>query len=522
MRILTLALMLALILGSSAMAEFNLDSLLIKSVGGPEAVQAIENARSFRAEGKLDFNGMPGVYTTTLVPPDKYVTEIDLGALKIRQGFDGAIAWQTNPNGSVSILSGYERRELLKSLYFESFSYLIPDRLPGDIAYNGLTTRRDTAYHEVVFYPLGQDTVRVLFDVATGRQRFVESEVDNLQTNTSIEGYRKFGGIVFPTRTVLTGVGAPLAISMQIDTVVIDEPTELSIFDYPESSGDRLHFPEGKDSVVVAVKYLNGHIYVLATVDGAEPRWFILDSGTSAVILDRAWADSLPLEKSGTMVAKGMGGYEDVSLLRIDSLKIGELTLVDHICGTLELSTIGFTPPTGHPFGGILGHDFLAELPMMLDYRAGRLIVYTPETAPSPVSGAELPCRFTSGVPTVTATLDGVSGDFLVDLGNPFGVIVHQQFAREHHLNDILLDVRDFEGGLGGIGGSALGQSGMAQQLNFGSFALDSIRVLLPETTSGLAGSEEIAGNIGNLVLQNFRLFLDYANNRLVFYPHES
>jgi hypothetical protein len=59
----------------------------------------------------------------------------------------------------------------------------------------------------------------------------------------------------------------------------------------------------------------------------------------------------------------------------------------------------------------------------------------------------------------------------------------------------------------------------MADSLRIGDIRIDSLRVIIPETSGGLAGSEELAGNIGNRVLENFRLLLDYGSRQVIFYP---
>ena len=51
-----------------------------------------------------------------------------------------------------------------------------------------------------------------------------------------------------------------------------------------------------------------------------------------------------------------------------------------------------------------------------------------------------------------------------------------------------------------------------------GDILIRSLRVILPEDSTGLSGSEEIDGNIGNLLLENFRVLFDYKRYRVIFY----
>ena len=137
----------------------------------------------------------------------------------------------------------------------------------------------------------------------------------------------------------------------------------------------------------------------------------------------------------------------------------------------------------------------------------------------APSGGAEVPFTLTIQVPTITAELDGISGEYLVDLGSGFGLIVHKHWSEVNHLEERLSDMQDYSVAIGGVGSNLRGKSGTAARFAFGGVEIDSLRVVLPEAGDGLAGSKELAGNMGNLLLQQFRLLFDYYDSRLIFYP---
>ena len=90
---------------------------------------------------------------------------------------------------------------------------------------------------------------------------------------------------------------------------------------------------------------------------------------------------------------------------------------------------------------------------------------------------------------------------------------------RKNGLDTLLSDIRPAPHLIGGVGGDVGGESGLADSLRIGEIRIDSLRVLIPESSGGLAGSEELAGNIGNKVLENFRVLLDYGSRQVIFYP---
>ena len=121
----TFAFILISALSSQAL---DLDSLFVQSVGGPEAVEKLRQIQTVHTEGSVLFNGVPGTYESYFMAPDRFYLETDLGQIRLIQAYDGATAWQMDANGFVSQVDGYEKRQLLDQIYFESYSYILKDR----------------------------------------------------------------------------------------------------------------------------------------------------------------------------------------------------------------------------------------------------------------------------------------------------------------------------------------------------------------------------------------------------------
>jgi hypothetical protein len=172
---------------------------------------------------------------------------------------------------------------------------------------------------------------------------------------------------------------------------------------------------------------------------------------------------------------------------RTDSLTVGDLVLLGQVGGVMDLSGLGLGSRDGDlPFGGLLGYDFISRFPILVDYSAGTLTVYAPESYAQPDGGSPVPFEFTMQVPTVQAELDGLPGRFLVDLGNPMGVIVHRDFSRKNNLLATLKNVTDLSVGIGVV-------AGWRQMAEAESFVLarriERRSVVLPDSGSALTGS---------------------------------
>ena len=517
-RLLIAGLLLQVLALSLPASAFDLDSLLARSIGGGEALDSVRALKTYRIEGVMVLNGTEGRYVEYFKAPNKLRSQLEFPEFEFAQGFDGQTAWKVDHNGQPLVLSGAEAAEILRSVFVASFSYLIPERIPSQRKYLGINPMGQPPRHKVVFIINESDSILTWYDEVTGHNVMAVSKLDDMVLQNTNDDFRLVGGILWPFRQTLQAIGAPLTMDLTCREIAINVPLDDSLFRIPESRAADFHFPAGSSAVTIPINYHNGHLKVTATINGRTKAWFILDSGASANMFNRSLAEELELTAVGSMAAKGLGGYEEITLVQTDSITIGDLTLIGQVAGSLELGLLGGDGPEGLQFGGVLGYDFLSRFPINIDYHNSLLTVYNPEAFVPPSGGVEIPFHLTLSIPTVTATLEGIEGEYIVDLGNPFGLIIHPLFAEASNLVDKLDHVRDVGMAIGGIGGEIGSRTGFAEQFRLGGVELSGLTVLLAEGAGGLTQSEDLAGNIGNLVLENFRVLLDYAGRRLILY----
>ncbi len=503
----------------STAAAFDLDSLLVESVGGEAAFERLRTVENIHATGEIKLNQQAGRFDMWVAVPNKVYLEVDFGPFSLVQAYDGTTAWQRDHNGSITELTGYEKRELLKQAYFQTYSYLFMERIPGGVTYGGLVELDSAMFHQVLFCPLDGDTVYGYFDMATGLQVRSVSYLDNLETITYSDDYRAVEGVMMSFHSLAMAAGASLSSEFILDRVDFDSDMDRDVFTRPGTAVTDFRFPVGSDSVVVPFAYVAGHIYVPATINGRKKVRLILDSGASANIFHAPALAGLDLPRVGSLPAKGVSGYEEVALVRTDSVAIGTLLLYSQVAGSLDLGGIGQSEVAGEPFGGVLGYDFLSRFPLLVNYETQTLTVYDPNDFVPPEEGVEIPFQLTMQIPTVDAQLVGVPGKFIVDLGNAFGLVVHEDFWKSRHLEEKLDDVQPVAGNIGGVGGGVLSRSAYAASFSLGDIRVSSLRILLLESSEGLSGSGELAGNIGNLFMEQFTVLFDYPGQRIVFYP---
>ena len=229
------SLIFSLLLFFSANAQaVDIDSLFIESVGGQKAYERLKKLKSFKVEGRINWNGIDGDYTALYLAPDKILTTSDFEQFELTQGYDGKTAWQIDMHGGVSELTGYEKNDLINNLYLLSFEYLLNQNLSRNCEHIEAISTDDSGFHHIICFAIENDTLKFAFRTDNSRLEIFASTVDNLQINTSMHDYKKFEGIYFPTKTITTSPEAPIRAEIDIENV------ELSAYAKKSGKGNRI------------------------------------------------------------------------------------------------------------------------------------------------------------------------------------------------------------------------------------------------------------------------------------------
>ena len=519
-----LSFIFSLILFLSANAQaVDIDSLFIESVGGQKAYERLKKLKSFKVEGRINWNGIDGDYTALYLAPDKILTSSDFEQFKLTQGYDGKTAWQIDMNGRVSELTGYEKNDLINNLYLLSFDYLLNQNSSRNCKHIDTNVENNSGFHHIICFAIENDTLKFAFRRDDSRLEIFAITVDNLQINTSMHNYQKFEGIYFPTKTITTSPEATIRAEINIENVEFDLDLELGLFSMPELKFSDYNFPKDSVSITVPFKYSHGHILVRLKVNGSKFGWFILDTGASASFYDKTFVAEMNLERFGELPAMGLGGFQSLQLTKFDSISVGPVTIYNQTAGVMPLDALAGLIQSKLTFGGLLGYDFFVRFPLLINFRRQTLTIFNPEKFEIEHSRRAVPFQLTMKIPTVRATVNGVRGDFLIDLGNAFGLIIHQNFGRKLAAVGQLKIDSSLSTFLGGVGkGAAVSKISIAK-LMLENLEIEISEGLLADSGSGIIGSKYISGNIGTMILENYQILFDYANSRLfLFEPGSS
>jgi hypothetical protein len=501
-------------------AAVNLDSLLIKSVGGHEAVKKIKSLKSYIQIGRINWNGLEGTYEAHVKFPDKVKVTADFGDFSIVQGFDGTNAWQKDIHGRFVKLSGFEKKEFLRSVYFMTFAFLLKNL--GNDTSSVQNLKLESPGYMATLYPSTDDSIQIFFDSSNGQLRKTSATMDNIMVNTDLSDFRSIESILFPFGITSTGENTPMLTEVDIDTIMLNLELLESDFFKPSIDFSDFNFPPDSHSITFPFIYRNGHVLVPVNVNGIKKGWFILDTGASATYYDSKFVLDLELKAVGQLPSMGIGGYEQIQLIRMDSLQIGKLTLYNQTAGVLPLDNLAVFAQKKTAFGGILGYDFFMNFPVLFDFKKQILSIFNPAEYTIPEKGIAQPIHFTLMIPTINSQIGGVSGDFLIDLGNALGLIIHHKFGETLIAKGIIDTTGLSTRPISGIGPGVLGRTVSIANMQIDAHNITVPEAVLAESSAGLTGSWEIAGNIGTKILEQYAVLFDYPQSRIVFYELEN
>ena len=488
----------------------DLNNLLERHRQALGSTEAITGLKSMAMYGTVNYQGVPGRIVVLVRFPYEYNITTDLGVLQV-MGCDGTLAWAVDANGLPRTVSAEEQKPIISELYFSSYSYLFDNRLPGDVFYRGDTIIGGADYEILILHPWGGDSLALMINGRTGLIDYRFDRITGLDMITSYSDYRDVAGLKLPFRSEATVVEHGLSISSFCDSVLINPELPDSLFLMPGTPPVDYDFGESS-SVIIPIRQDLGHAFVEVMVNGAGPFSFLLDTGAGASMLSDSLADLLGIDRFGRMPARGIGGFDDASFGRIDSIDLGQARFYGRRLILFDFRSLKSTALSR--LDGILGYDFFSRLPMRLDFDRQELVLFSPGRLMPAIGG--IPLELFYQIPVMEVSLDGQPIRVIFDLGaqGPLQLFPH---ARAYARYGSGYDTLTVETKLSGIGGTKTVRLALGERLQLGGQEIKrpEVSLLEPGTTSPLP--DYIEGILGLDILAAFNWTVDFPGRRL--YP---
>ncbi len=496
----------------------NLDEILKKhteALGGKENLMKVKTQYG---EAKLKVGGLEGKSRIWWKESVGMRQEADFSIFKQLMVCDAQNCWMKDQNEKVRELVGYEKEKMYQELYFETYTYLFPERGKGVIKLNG--EAENGKYYVVEITPEDGEPRKLFINRSTYLIDKYEEPMDEETVTVFLSDYRAIDGIMIPFQARQTTGKPQYDIFIETEQVLINPPLSDTLFSKPSEGGKDYRFNANAAYTKIPFELISNHIYLRVKVNDSPSLSFILDTGAGANCLDLDLAQKLGIQTTGKVEAKGVGGSADASFLQVDSIQVGDLTLLDQKMASIQLSSLGKFD--GMEIDGILGYDFLNRFVVGIDYEKHVLTIWEPDSFTYAGTGERIPITIEGNTPQLTAKIDGeYEAAFRIDTGSRSSLDLHAPFVREHDILKTYPKYIEAPGGFG-VGGSSKVAIGRIKSLQIGKSVISSPVCGFSLADEGAFATTKSAGNIGGGILKRFVVIFDYSHNQMILEKNSS
>ena len=264
----------------------------------------------------------------------------------------------------------------------------------------------------------------------------------------------------------------------------------------------------------VAFLFPHHQVVVEATLQGDGPHACLVDTGTNPSAIDAKLAAQIGLATTGPGEKAEGVGQDDVTVHPTSvEVAIGgsERERIEAV--TIDLTAL--SKKIGRPIGCILGQSWLVSRVVQIDY-PHRTVRFS-KTAldgvqPKGAACVEIPMRYWAeddAMPLVSVDVLGVAYPVTLDTGSSQTLRLFLRGSPPPGFELLSGDAK-----VSGFRGEATVQRARIPSLKFGPIAMEKVEITLGDRNLGEPPGARM-GNLGNGVLENGVLTLDYPQRRL-------
>jgi hypothetical protein len=374
------------------------------------------------------------------------------------------------------------------------------------------------AAYVVKVAPAGGRLEYVYFDQKTGSILRREQSIRGRRHVTTYDDYRTTDGLTqawhFHTTDGRTTNDRDYTLTALAFGGAID-PKQLAI--PPNVTPVALASP----AVVIPIKLTGDRVIVPVTIGGHTVD-FQLDSGASGIVIDNAVVDALKIPVYGKSIGDTAGSYDQGTAV-IPLMTFGGVTMRNVVADSAPFT---FWSDDATPVAGLMGFDFIDGAVVHIDYEHSTLQAYDAAGFVPPAGATAIPISLDDDVPLISASVAGASGDlFIVDTGADRSTLF-SQFVSAHPsvadqgLGDEMVDAYPFMTQVSGVGGLVKYRPLQAGPFTFGGRTFAKWLFQATHDAPAFEG-DDFDGLVGQDVLRNFDVYLDYAHSKIWLVPND-
>lgn len=442
---------------------------------------------------------------------DDYREDTTLGPFVESEGSYRGHRWDRNANGLTVQMTDLHQRDNVDEHALSSWGK----------PQSGVTLIGESAQphaYVVRVSPKGGRLEYRFYDTSTFLLVRTEKIVEDRRVVTEYDDYRTVNGIRRPWH-VHSSDGRPYNEFDWTLRAVQDDPViDVSKFTAP-ASAQLVHFSSARSTLPATIS--DDRIIVTVQMAGRKVN-LQLDSGAAQILLDRSVVDALKFPSYGKTTQTTAGSYTATRTI-VPQMRIGDAVMENVAVTSAPFERWG-DPKT--PIAGLLGYDFISGTVVHIDYEHGNVEALSPDGFTPPEGSIVLPVRLDDRVPVVSVNLGNLRAEhFILDTGADRSLIfssfadAHLDELRDQGLGTQYDEAYPFFNRMLGVGGEVKTTHLQVPALTFGSAKFSKMLFIVSHDAAAFE-SEDFDGLLGQDVLRNFDVYLDYPHLRVCLVPN--
>ena len=466
-------------------------------------------------EGKITIvaAGLEGTFKQWSERPLKLRQETDLKVVSQVSGDNGDVSWHVDANGKLLIRrddNTLKEREVRRLM--EEYEHLDPGSENFAVTFEGIEKieGRD-CYVVMITNTINKDIQRYFYDKSSFYLlKEIVTRPDN-EHQVAYSDFRKVDGFVLPFKETVRELPTNETITVEYSVYKLNPKVDSALFEPPAQDVEDFVFLNGESAEDIPFQYVEEHIYLPVNLNGKERLW-VLDCGASVNVIDSSFAFEIGLPFEGPVKGLGASGVVDFYFVPLPEYSLGEIKFKQQKAVALSFGEM-FKTVLGMEVVGILGYDFLSRFVTKIDFAKHTISFYHPAYFEYKGKGTIFDSPLEGNMLSLPANVDGeYSGRFRLDIGAP-DIDFHYPYAKDHGL----LERKGIDIMIGDAAGLTTARIAQHKTIEVGDFVLENPLIGTPhEEGTGSFAEETTIGNIGNSLLKNFVLYLDYNQQRVI------
>ncbi|MBT6225265.1 MAG: PDZ domain-containing protein [Candidatus Scalindua sp.] len=484
------------------------------AIGGLKKVKA---EKTVYLEGRITFDGLDGTYRLWSGEHLHYRTTEDYGIINQTFGDNGRFSWMVDTNGKIQIQRDEEtlkRRRITK--FHEAFEHLNPNSEIFILTFEGVQKVKETECYVIrTTNSINDDIYLDYFSTLDFYQIKSIVKQPDIQIHTLLSDYRDVNGVKHSFHEESEILPRDKKEIIQLNKYEVNIEINPALFEPPEKDVRDYHFIENECSENIPFQLIENNIFLPVNMNGKKRLW-LLDNGASMSVIDYDHASTIGLKPEGRINGVGIEKTFELSFVKLPPYRIEGLQLDTQTIFVFQGLSERFHAEEAV---GILGYDFLSRFVTKIDYADRLISFYNPETFIYNGNGCVLDAPLKEKTFNLTGTVDRkYSGKWRLDLG-AFDISFHFPFAS----NNGLLDRKGIDRISTGLGGRHFERTLQFKTIQLGELTVTNPLISVPlEKSKGSNSSSESIGNIGNSLLRNFVIYLDYERQQVIIEKGEN